>query len=77
MLQVYFEMGLHTNRVHFHGKEDGSQLLGLSVPLDLLTVPLTNGCPSCLQDLIAHMSTRCAMTPDDILSSQVGELENM
>lgn len=71
MLQVYFEMGLHTNRVHFHGKEDGSRLLGLSLPLDLLTAPLTGGAPACIQDLILHLRKRCAVKPNHFPSASV------
>ena len=59
-MQVFFEMGLHTNRVQFHGKEDGTQLLGLSLPLDLLIAPTSDGGPSCIQELILHLRKRCA-----------------
>ena len=60
---VYFEVGQHTNRVHFHGKEDGSDLLGLSLPLDLLSAP-ENGCgSSTIQDLLSHVESRHAHSP--------------
>lgn len=38
-LQVWFEVSPHTSRVYFHLAEDGSQPLGLSLPLDLLRMP--------------------------------------
>ena len=60
---VYFEVGQHTNRVHFHGKEDGSDLLGLSLPLDLLSAP-ENGCgSSTIQVLLSHVESRHAHSP--------------
>ena len=62
LLQVYFEMGLHTNRVHFHAKDDGSKLLGLSLPIDLLSAPVTEAGPSTIQDLLKHLENRCSCT---------------
>ena len=60
---VYFEVGQHTNRVHFHGKEDGSELLGLSLPLDMLSAP-EDGCgSSTIQDLLSHLESRHAHSP--------------
>lgn len=35
-MQVWFETSQHTGRVHFHLQEDGSQPLGLSIPMDQL-----------------------------------------
>ena len=55
---VYFEVGQHTNRVHFHGKEDGSELLGLSLPLDLLSAPVLGASSSTIQDLLSHLESR-------------------
>ena len=63
---VYFEVCQHTNRVHFHGKEDGSELLGLSLPLDLLSTP-ENGCgSSTIQDLLSHLKSRHVHSPTQL-----------
>ena len=63
---VYFEVGQHTNRVHFHGKEDGSELLGLSLPLDLLSAPEPGASSSTIQELLGHLESRCvgSLTPN-------------
>ena len=58
-VQVFFEVGLHTNRVHLHAEGGGSQLLGLSLPLDLLSVSVSDGGPSTIQELLRHLDNRC------------------
>jgi hypothetical protein len=57
-LQTCFEVSAHTGRVHFHLAEDGSNPLGLSLPLDLL---LMAGTPSSLRDLLAALDNRSAL----------------
>ncbi len=57
-LQVWFEVSRHTNRVHFHGASDGSALLGLSLPMDLLTVPEDQGTPQTIVDLLHAVEHR-------------------
>ena len=59
-VQVFFEVGIYTNRVHLHAKRGGSQLLGLSLPLDLLSAPVSDGGPSTIQELLRHLNSRCS-----------------
>ena len=35
-IQVWFEVSAHSGRIHFHTAEDGSQPVGLSVPIEML-----------------------------------------
>lgn len=51
-------MSRHTNRVHFHGSADGGWMLGLSLPMDLLTVPEDQGTPQTILDLLAAVGDR-------------------
>lgn len=61
-MQVWFEVSRHTNRVHFHGSEEGGALLGLSLPLDLLTVPEEQGTPQTILDLLQAVKDRCSLS---------------
>lgn len=44
--------------MHFHGASDGSVLLGLSLPMDLLTVD-DQGTPQTIMDLLHAVDHRC------------------
>lgn len=55
-MQVWFEVSAHTNRVHFHADKDGSQPLGLSLPIGCLQGSET---AASVQDLLEAVDERC------------------
>ena len=56
-MQVWFEVSAHTSRVHFHGSDDGTALLGLSMPMGMLQGTTLS---ASLQDLLHALETRYA-----------------
>ncbi len=49
---MWFEVSAHTGRVHFHGAPDGSRMLGLSLPMELLSLPDGQGAPTTIVELL-------------------------
>ena len=62
ILQVWFEVSQHTNRVHFNGAMDGSRPLGMSLPLELLETP---GLPALLAELLSALGIGYAECTDE------------
>lgn len=56
--QVWFEVSPHTGRVHFHGAESGSRMLGLSLPMELLSLPEEQGTPTTIVELLQALKDR-------------------
>lgn len=61
-LQWYFEVSKYTQRIHFHGSEDGSRPLLLSLPMELLLDNLPDAEP--LRSLWHRLEPQCRRPGD-------------